>query len=47
MRDIDYDPTTETEYECIQCGTIVAAEDHPMNCPECEAPVRNREMPLE
>ena len=47
MRDIDYDPATATDYECIQCGTIVTAEDNPVSCPECEAPVRNREMPME
>ena len=47
MRNPDYDPSTETDYECIQCGVIVTAVDHPMECPECGTPMLNREMPSE
>ncbi len=47
MRDPDYDPSTETDYECIQCGTIITAGDNPMACPECDSPLRNRELPFE
>lgn len=47
MRDPAYDPATETQYECLTCGDILTAVAHPVTCPECETPVRNREMPFE
>lgn len=47
MRDPEHDPSTETDYECIQCGIIIAAVDNPVTCPECESPLRNRELPFE
>lgn len=47
MFDPDYEPETETNYECIQCGSIITAVDNPVDCPECESPLLNREMPYE
>ncbi|SHL18413.1 rubrerythrin-like domain-containing protein [Haladaptatus paucihalophilus] len=47
MRDITPDPTTESQYECPRCGTIVTATYHPGACDECDVHLRNRGTPLE
>ncbi|WP_248910305.1 rubrerythrin-like domain-containing protein [Halocatena marina] len=47
MRDVDYDPTAETPYECFNCGTIVIKESNPGRCPDCSSPMRNRSTPIE
>ncbi|WP_150123015.1 rubrerythrin-like domain-containing protein [Haladaptatus sp. R4] len=47
MRDVDYDPTTESEYECPRCGAIVTAAHHPGACDDCNVHLRNRRTPLE
>lgn len=47
MRDIEYDPTTETTYECLNCGKIISVSSSPGQCPDCDGSLRNREMPFE
>ncbi|MFC4358409.1 rubrerythrin-like domain-containing protein [Halobium salinum] len=47
MRDIEYDPTTETAYECLNCGTVISVSTSPGRCPDCDGSLRNREMPFE
>lgn len=47
MRDVEYDPSDETAYECFECGTIVTAESAPEACPDCGGPMRNRLTALE
>lgn len=35
-QDTEHDTSAiESEYECLECGTIVTAETHPGECPEC------------
>ena len=45
--DVGYDPNGAAEYECVACGLIVSATEHPMNCPECDAAMCNRATPNE
>lgn len=45
--DVGYESSDETEYECLDCGVIVVARDHPLTCPTCDATLRNRSMPIE
>jgi hypothetical protein len=40
------DPDSVSEYECLQCGTIVEAESHPGRC-ECGGEFHNRAKSLE
>ncbi|SIR81015.1 hypothetical protein SAMN05421858_3866 [Haladaptatus litoreus] len=47
MRDIEHDSTTESQYECVGCGTIVTAGYHPGSCDDCGIGFRNRRTPLE
>ncbi|WP_122091297.1 rubrerythrin-like domain-containing protein [Halalkalicoccus subterraneus] len=47
MRDIDSEPNEETLYECFQCGSIISAKTSPGHCPDCNGPLRNRQMPFE
>lgn len=47
MYDLDDDPTTPSEYECLGCGDIVTADTHPGDCPECGTGFQNRAMSLE
>lgn len=39
--------SSESKYECLQCGNIVEAESHPGDCPECGGGVQDRAVPLE
>ncbi|MFC4249726.1 rubrerythrin-like domain-containing protein [Natribaculum luteum] len=45
--DAEYDPKTESTYECLDCGNTVLSTTHPGECPVCGATFRNRSMPLE
>lgn len=45
--DVEYDPETEYEYECLTCGSTVSAANHPGDCPDCGSEMRNRRMPYE
>ena len=47
MIDAEYDPTTESTYECHECGETVIAKTFPGDCPSCGATFRNRSMPME
>ena len=47
MRDAEYDPDAEREYECFDCGDIVASNEDPGLCPQCGAEMRDRHYPLE
>ncbi|MCU4716460.1 rubrerythrin-like domain-containing protein [Halapricum hydrolyticum] len=40
------DPESASEYECLQCGTIVQATTHPGAC-ECGGDFHNRAKSLE
>ena len=44
--DPEYEPETESEYECLNCATVVEAV-HPTNCPDCDGILRNRSLPME
>lgn len=46
MNDPDYDPSAETTYECLNCGTTVKT-DTPSGCPDCGGSLRNTALPLE
>ena len=46
MKDVDFDPTEESTYECLDCGTVVNAATSG-ECPECGATMRNRRTPIE
>lgn len=46
--DVGYDEDEMQTYECLECGTVVAAETDPGSCPECGATgLRNVTMPIE
>lgn len=45
--DVEYDAAADYEYECLSCGTVVTADSHPGDCPDCDATYRNRNVPLE
>ena len=47
MKEVSYDQSDETAYECFECGTIVTAESAPVTCPDCGGSMRNRSTPLE
>ncbi|QLG63657.1 rubrerythrin-like domain-containing protein [Halorarum salinum] len=47
MFDVPTDEGVESAYECLQCGTIVTADSHPGQCPDCGAEMQNRAMSLE
>ncbi len=44
--DPEYDPSTESEYECLECGTTVESRDS-TTCPNCGESLRNRSLPME
>lgn len=46
-RDATYDFDGRSEYECANCGRTVMAGSYPGDCPDCEAPLRNRATPFE
>ncbi|RQG88900.1 rubrerythrin-like domain-containing protein [Natrarchaeobius halalkaliphilus] len=37
----------DSEFECLQCGTIVTAETHPGTCDDCGGDFQNRAKSLE
>jgi len=46
--DIEHDTSEiSSKYECLQCGTIVEAETHPGECPECGGDFQNRAKSVE
>jgi rubrerythrin len=46
--DVEHDTAEmSSEYECLQCGTIVEAETHPGECPDCGGDFQNRAKSLE
>ncbi|WP_336035451.1 rubrerythrin-like domain-containing protein [Halobacterium yunchengense] len=47
MRDVDQTQAEESPYECFECGSIVVAESHPGECPDCAGELRNRRTPIE
>lgn len=49
MYDLDDDPETASQYECMACGEIVTAETRPNTCPECNqtGSFQNRAFSLE
>lgn len=47
VRDVQYDPSDESPYECFECGTIVEATDNPGECPSCGSDMRHRRTPIE
>jgi rubrerythrin len=47
MHDVEQESGSESAYECLDCGEVVAAESYPGECPSCGASLRNRGMPLE
>lgn len=47
LRDVEYDPEADYEYECLGCSETVRADTHPGECPECGTAMRNRGMPYE
>ena len=46
IRDVEYDPAEEGEYECFECGTVVRGVS-PGTCPNCGGDLRNVRTPLE
>ncbi|RBI58981.1 hypothetical protein DMJ13_24535 [halophilic archaeon] len=46
-QDCGHDSDGAYEYECLHCGTIATATNHPGSCPDCGEAVRNRGMPCE
>ncbi|MDJ1433876.1 rubrerythrin-like domain-containing protein [Halostagnicola sp. A-GB9-2] len=46
MKDVTTDPDEESTYECFACGAVARATS-PIDCPECGAEMRNREIPIE
>ncbi|MCU4926545.1 rubrerythrin-like domain-containing protein [Halobacteria archaeon AArc-dxtr1] len=47
-QDVENDTSEiDSEYECLQCGRIVAAETHPGTCSECGGEFQNRAKSLE
>ncbi|MFP8957450.1 rubrerythrin-like domain-containing protein [Natrialbaceae archaeon A-CW3] len=47
MIDAPYDPTTESTYECLECGRTETSVSNPGTCPNCEVAYRNTAMPIE
>ncbi|ADJ17106.1 rubrerythrin-like domain-containing protein [Halalkalicoccus jeotgali] len=47
MRDVKSESNEETAYECFRCGSIIIATTSPGRCPDCNGPLRNRQVPLE
>lgn len=45
-RDPEYDPSSESVYECLNCGTEVRTVNPP-DCPECGGSLRNTSFPME
>ena len=43
----DVSPAGESEYECLDCGTVYEAESYPGDCEECGSLLRNRGTPVE
>lgn len=47
-QDIEDDTADLTsEYECLECGTLVESETHPGVCSECGGDLQNRAKSLE
>lgn len=40
------DPDSSSSYECLRCGTMVAADSHPGGC-DCGGEFQNRAKSLE
>lgn len=47
IRDVEYDPSEASAYECFTCGTVVTSVDNPVECPNCGGDVRHRQTPIE
>lgn len=45
--DVEYERAATYDYECHNCGDVVAADSHPGDCPDCGTSYRNRNMPVE
>lgn len=47
VKDVEYDPAEEGQYECFECGAVVAAVGTPGTCPECGGELRHRRTTIE
>ncbi|MFW5917691.1 MAG: rubrerythrin-like domain-containing protein [Halorubrum sp.] len=47
MKDASPNSTTESAYECFECGNVVITDNSPGTCPDCAGEMRNRRMPIE
>lgn len=47
IRDVEYDPSEESTYECFACGEIITATENPGTCPSCDSDVRHRQTSIE
>lgn len=47
VKDVEYDPSEEGQYECFECGAVVAAIGTPGACPECGSELRHRRTTIE
>lgn len=47
MHDLPEDPDEKNRYECLQCGEIILAESHPIECTECGGGVQSQKKSLE
>ncbi len=47
VKDVEYDPSEEGQYECFECGAVIAAIGSPGSCPECGSELRHRRTTIE
>ena len=47
VKDVQYDPSEEGQYECFECGAVIAAIGSPGSCPECGSELRHRRTTIE
>ncbi|WP_460918371.1 rubrerythrin-like domain-containing protein [Salinarchaeum chitinilyticum] len=47
IHDAPDDSSSETTYECLQCGAVITSEANPGKCEECGGNLHNRAMALE
>lgn len=47
MHDAPTNTDADDQYECLECGEIIEADSHPVECPECECGMQKRANSLE
>lgn len=47
MHDLPEEPDVKNRYECLQCGELLLAETHPLDCPECGSVMQGLKNSLE